>query len=178
MLGFAAGVNMPISEPRLRCAGQDESSPVLDAMLLRYGHDLLAVERDDSTRAGESLRDVHPSHGRARKSVNRLRFDGIFLDLEMPRPDGFQLASLIRDSSWNKSTPIIIVTGRDDLHTMHQAFSFGATFFLQKLTGVIEVAGTVVWADERRQGIQFTKLSAKAQQDIRQLIADVQQTEG
>ena len=46
-------------------------------------------------------------------------------------------------------------------------------------TGVtIEVAGTVVWADERRQGIQFTKLSAKAQQDIRQLIADVEQDEG
>ena len=35
--------------------------------------------------------------------VNREKFDGIFLDLEMPRVNGFQLADKIRKSSWNKS---------------------------------------------------------------------------
>jgi CheY-like chemotaxis protein len=64
--------------------------------------------------------------------VNRQRFDGIFLDLGMPSPDGFQLARLIRKSAANKSTPIIIVTGVDDKGAMQQAFSIGATFFLQK----------------------------------------------
>jgi len=44
--------------------------------------------------------------------VNQERFDGIFLDLEMPNLHGFDLARVIRKSSWNKSTPIIIVTGR------------------------------------------------------------------
>ncbi|HWO36322.1 MAG TPA: response regulator [Candidatus Acidoferrum sp.] len=43
--------------------------------------------------------------------VNQEKFDGIFLDLEMPKLNGFDLARLIRKSSWNKSTPIIIVTG-------------------------------------------------------------------
>src|SRR6202158_314507 len=169
--------------------------------------------------------------------VNQERFDGIFLDLEMPNLNGFDLARLIRKSSWNKSTPIIIVTGRDDRQTMQDAFAIGATFFLQKpvdrqklnilfrsvrggmlenrrrstrvpiqtevtcevgsrtLRGVtwnlsqggiqveasdlrpkdnvrlsfrlpvsgvsIDVAGTVVWAGETRQGIQFTNVSAK-----------------
>src|SRR6201987_5063201 len=64
--------------------------------------------------------------------VNQEKFDGIFLDLEMPNLGGLELARLIRKSSWNKSTPIVIVTGRDERDTMQQAFSIGATFFLQK----------------------------------------------
>jgi CheY-like chemotaxis protein len=64
--------------------------------------------------------------------VNQERFDGIFLDLEMPNLNGFDLARLIRKSSWNKSTPIIIVTGRDERQTMQESFAIGATFFLQK----------------------------------------------
>ncbi len=64
--------------------------------------------------------------------VNQERFDGIFLDLEMPNLNGFDLARLVRKSSWNKSTPIVIVTGRDDRETMQDAFAIGATFFLQK----------------------------------------------
>ncbi len=69
---------------------------------------------------------------RAAGMVNEERFDGIFLDLEMPNLNGFDLARLIRESSWNKSTPIVIVTGQDERDTMQRAFSIGATFFLQK----------------------------------------------
>src|SRR6202040_3728646 len=46
--------------------------------------------------------------------------------------NGFDLARLIRKSSLNKSTPIVIVTGRDERQTMRDAFALGATFFLQK----------------------------------------------
>jgi len=70
--------------------------------------------------------------GKAAELVNRQRFDGIFLDLEMPSMNGFDLACWIRNSSWNRSTPIIIVTGRDDRQTMKQIFASGATFYLQK----------------------------------------------
>jgi CheY-like chemotaxis protein len=69
---------------------------------------------------------------KAVRLVNQQRFDGIFLDLDMPSPNGFQLARLIRKSSWNKSTPIVIVTGLEDRQTMQEAFSLGATFYLQK----------------------------------------------
>ncbi len=183
--------------------------------------------------------------------VNQERFDGIFLDLEMPHLHGFDLARLIRKSSWNKSTPIIIVTGRDDRQTMQTAFTLGATFFIQKpidrqklgslfrtvrgglfenrrrhirvplqtevscsvgsrkIQGVtwnlsqggiqvetgnlrtgeivglsfrlpvsdvtIEVAGTVVWAKEKRQGIQFTEVNTQTEQAIREFIAAVEE---
>jgi len=64
--------------------------------------------------------------------VNQEKFDGIFLDLEMPNLNGFDLARMIRKSSWNKSTPIVIVTGREERQTMQESFAIGATFFLQK----------------------------------------------
>lgn len=190
---------------------------------------------------------------KAASAVNREKFDGIFLDLEMPKLNGFDLARLIRKSSWNKSTPIVIVTGRDERQTMQDAFALGATFFLQKpvdrqklsvlfrtvsggmlenrrkymrvpiragvtctvgsraIRGVcwnlsqggmqveagglgpkdavrlsfqlpisattVDAAGIVVWANEQRQGIQFTNVSAQSQQSIRQFIADVEKME-
>jgi CheY-like chemotaxis protein len=168
----------------------------------------------------------------------------------MPNLNGFDLARLIRKSSWNKSTAIIIVTGRDERQTMQEAFAIGATFFLQKpvdrqklsilfravrggmlenrrrstrvpiqtdvmcevgsrtargvtwnlseggvqvevddlqpgnavrlsfclpVSGIaINAAGTVVWADVRRQGIQFTKVSTQNQQSIRDFIVAVE----
>lgn len=64
--------------------------------------------------------------------VRQGRFDGIFMDLEMPTMHGFELAGRIRESSWNRSTPIVVVTGSDDKASMQQAFARGATFFLQK----------------------------------------------
>jgi CheY-like chemotaxis protein len=64
--------------------------------------------------------------------VGQEKFDGIFLDLEMPRLHGFDLTHRIRESSWNKSTPIIVVSGRNDRETMRQSFSVGASYFLQK----------------------------------------------
>jgi CheY-like chemotaxis protein len=77
------------------------------------------------------VRPVSDSREAARL-VDEEKFDGIFLDLEMPNMSGFDLAHRIRKSSWNKTTPIVIVTGRDERQTMQDAFAIGATFFLQK----------------------------------------------
>jgi CheY-like chemotaxis protein len=198
------------------------------------------------------VRPMRDSEEAARR-VNQEKFDGIFLDLEMPRLHGFDLARGIRKSSWNKSTPIIIVTAQDEKDTMQDAFAVGATFFLQKpldrrkltqlfrtvrggmlenrrrytrvplqtnvicavgsrmtngvswnlsqggmlvevenlrpkeavqlsfrlpVSGVlIEADGTVVWGDSKRQGIQFTNVSAKNQECIRQFIIEVDEIE-
>ena len=183
--------------------------------------------------------------------IDSEKFDGIFLDLEMPNLDGFELAKRIRRSSWNKATPIVIVTGRDERQTMQDAFALGATFFLQKPVdrqklsilfrtvrgGMLEnrrrsirvplqtdvtctagsrtvrgmtwnlsqggiqveagglqpghavqlsfrlpvshtdiiAAGTVVWANDKRQGIRFTIVSEQNQQAIRGFISEVEE---
>jgi CheY-like chemotaxis protein len=187
---------------------------------------------------------------KAAELVNKERFDGIFLDLEMPSMNGFDLARWIRNSSWNRSTPIIIVTGRDDRQTMQQVFASGATFYLQKpvdrqklstlyrtvrgslfetrrrfvrvplqtdvacwcgsrqLQGVtwnlsqggmqvdiaglkageavrvsfrlpssgalVDAPGSVVWVNEKRQGIRFEHVGAKHEQAIREFITEVE----
>jgi CheY-like chemotaxis protein len=90
------------------------------------------------------------------KMVNQEKFDGIFLDLEMPKLHGFELAQKIRGSSWNKLTPIVIVTGRDERDTMQQAFATGATFFLQKpvdrqkLIGLFRTVRGTLFENRRR----------------------------
>jgi CheY-like chemotaxis protein len=87
--------------------------------------------------------EVHPiSDGRkAADLVSREKFDGIFLDLEIPHLNGFELVRRIRKSSWNKSVPIIIVTGHNDKGTMEQVFDIGASFFLQKPVDRQKLAG-------------------------------------
>ena len=91
--------------------------------------------------------------------INQERFDGIFLDLEMPKMHGLKLARKVRESSWNKTTPIVIVTGRDEPDTMRRAFATGATFYLQKpidrqkLSGLFRtVRGTL--AENRRRSLR------------------------
>jgi CheY-like chemotaxis protein len=68
----------------------------------------------------------------AAKIIEQEKFDGIFLDLTMPILTGYDLAMQARESSFNKTTPIVIVTGRDEVDTMHKSFSHGATYFLHK----------------------------------------------
>jgi len=60
------------------------------------------------------------------------KFDGIFVDLNMPRIDGFRLMKAIRSAGWNQRTPFIVLTGMGDPDTMKRAFAAGATFFLRK----------------------------------------------
>lgn len=64
--------------------------------------------------------------------INREKFDGIFLDLVMPKLDGYRLAKAVRRSSWNPTTPIVIVTGSHDRKVMQEAFHAGGNFFLPK----------------------------------------------
>ena len=68
----------------------------------------------------------------AKAAIEHDTFDCLCLDLEMPDVHGFDLARCARASAHNRSTPIIIVTGRDEKDTMKDAFAVGGTFFLQK----------------------------------------------
>src|SRR5262249_54230189 len=101
---------------------------------------LLVVEDDSHTL--ELMREILSSlkaevcairdSRQAATRVGEERFDGIFVDLQMPGLDGFDFARHVRESNWNKSAPIVVVTAQDDPRAMQQAFAAGATFFLQK----------------------------------------------
>jgi CheY-like chemotaxis protein len=68
---------------------------------------------------------VHPiaDSQEAARCINQQRFDGIFFDIGMPILNGLDLAKLVRESRVNKTTPIVIVTGKQEQDVMHSSFS-------------------------------------------------------
>lgn len=100
----------------------------------------------------------------SRQAAQRLKdekFDGVFLDIRMPAPDGFELAKLVRSSELNKSVPIVMFSGLDDVQSMREGFRAGATCFLGKPVNADRVASLVVamrgaMMKERRRHARLT----------------------
>lgn len=59
-------------------------------------------------------------------------FDLILLDLEMPKVDGFEFLQALRLTPRLQQTPVIVVTGREDVSAIDKAFIDGATSFVVK----------------------------------------------
>jgi len=68
----------------------------------------------------------------AAAQLRREKFDAVFLDAHMPRPDGIELTRQIRHSGLNLKTPVIIITGNGEQQFLTQAFEVGANFVLFK----------------------------------------------
>ncbi len=70
--------------------------------------------------------------GQAVTCLAREKFDAVFLDVNMPKPNGIELTKKIRSGGVNASTPILVITGDDDRALLGRAFAAGANFFLFK----------------------------------------------
>jgi two-component system, chemotaxis family, chemotaxis protein CheY len=64
--------------------------------------------------------------------IREEKFDAVFLDVNMPTPDGIALARQVRASALNRTTPIVMITGENDRGLLTRAFEAGATFVLFK----------------------------------------------
>ena len=60
------------------------------------------------------------------------RPDLIFLDVIMPRLDGFQTCRALRARADTKDVPIILVTTRSEPHHVRQGFESGCTDYITK----------------------------------------------
>ena len=56
----------------------------------------------------------------------------VLLDVEMPVQDGFSACAQIRRLPGGEAIPIVMVTGRDDIEAVDQAYKAGATDFIAK----------------------------------------------
>ncbi len=58
--------------------------------------------------------------------------DIVLLDVMMPGIDGFSVCSAIRRTSCGRDTPVLMMTGLDDLASIDSAYEAGATDFITK----------------------------------------------
>ena len=75
---------------------------------------------------------METSSSRAAEFLRTEKYDALFFELQLPAPDGLQLAKMARTSGMNRRTPIIMVTGETRRDAMSRAFEAGANFFLYK----------------------------------------------
>lgn len=97
----------------------DDSSTVLllhRMMLSHCGYELLTA------RDGQEALD----------KASTERPDLIFLDVIMPRMDGFQTCRALRARTETKNVPIILVTTRGEPHYVRQGFESGCTDYITK----------------------------------------------
>ncbi len=66
-------------------------------------------------------------------------FDVIFLDVEMPGMDGFQVCTKIRETESNRSTPVIFVTSHKDFKSRLQSARCGGSDFVVKPFLFVEI---------------------------------------
>ena len=58
--------------------------------------------------------------------------DIVLLDVQMPVLDGFQTCIELRQLKVGAQTPILMMTGLDDLESIERAYEVGATDFVTK----------------------------------------------
>ncbi|HZR17888.1 MAG TPA: response regulator [Verrucomicrobiae bacterium] len=67
-------------------------------------------------------------------------YDVIFLDIEMPGMDGFELCAKIRQTQYNRTTPIVFVTNHHDFESRAKSALVGAHELIAKPFLAFEIA--------------------------------------
>lgn len=86
-----------------------------------------SVLRSFNARA-ESLTDS----ARAAELINTRKFDGVFVDGELPKGKSLQLVQQVRQSPSNSKAPIVFITDENHSVLVREAFAAGVTFFLTR----------------------------------------------
>jgi CheY-like chemotaxis protein len=60
------------------------------------------------------------------------KFDLVTVDIDMPGMDGFELVRRIRATKGLVDLPVVVMTGREDIPSIDQAYAVGATSFATK----------------------------------------------
>jgi twitching motility two-component system response regulator PilG len=87
-----------------------------EIFLKQAGHEVILAE--DGFDALAKISDFHP--------------DIIFVDIMMPRLDGYQTCSLIKKNSQFKSTPVIMLSSKDSLFDRARGRMVGSDEYLTK----------------------------------------------
>jgi diguanylate cyclase (GGDEF)-like protein/PAS domain S-box-containing protein len=101
---------------------------------------ILVVDNDQSSRAlfRKSLDQVRfevieaEDESKALQRFTETPPDLVVMDMDTSNLDGFEACAALRRLPQGQDTPILMVTGRDDIESVNRAFEAGATDFLPK----------------------------------------------
>ena len=113
------GANPNLAQPPVQLLVVDDDPVARRAI---SGTLQLAFGRPDSAESGEA----------ALRLVREKAFDLIFLDVRMPGMDGFDACCRIHQTRHNRLTPVVFVTGYDDLDSRAKAAAAGGCGFVPK----------------------------------------------
>ncbi len=102
-------------------------------------------------------------HGEAALALaQQNRYEVIFLDVQMPGMDGFELCSKIHETPVNSTTPVVFVTSQSDLQTRAQGALSGGSDFITKpfLLSEITVKALTLALRARLQKLQQAQADA------------------
>lgn len=101
---------------------------------------IVTIDDDDMIRfmlkdilSREGFEVVGVSSGQAGLEIlEEQRPDLVLLDVMMPEMDGFACLEALRAMPRNSLLPVVMLTGVDDMDSIHRSFSLGATDFIAK----------------------------------------------
>jgi DNA-binding response OmpR family regulator len=100
-------------------------------LLVDDSHTVLLLHRMMLSHRGYELLTARDGQ-EALEKVGTARPDLIFLDVVMPRMDGFQTCRALRSRTETRDVPIILVTTRGEPHYVRQGFESGCTDYITK----------------------------------------------
>jgi len=108
-----------------------------DHKIFRQGMARLLADDDRFQLAGEAC------NGReAVELIRELQPDVAVLDLSMPRPDGLEVVSNVREA--HSATRCIILTMKEDIDTVRRALDVGASGYVLKEAAYEEIADAII----------------------------------
>ena len=115
----SGAVNNGTGETSLRILVVDDSATIrrsAESMLTTAGYDVVTAEN-----GFEAL-----------SKVARHNPDLIFVDIMMPRLDGYQTCAIIKNNSRYRSTPVVMLTSKDGLFDQARGRVVGSDLYLTK----------------------------------------------
>jgi two-component system phosphate regulon response regulator OmpR len=108
-------------------------APVRDRHILVVDDDnrIRGLLKEFLARAGFRV-SAAPDAAAARRLLATLDFDLLVLDVMMPGEDGFSLTQWLRAEGPSRSTPVLILTARDEARDRIEGLSLGADDYLAK----------------------------------------------
>ena len=121
-------------------AGESQAGNVQDANILVVDDEILSRRAMTYALEKAHLKSVNiEDPAVALRMATENTYDLIFLDVQMPGMDGFELCTKIRGTAINKTTPIIFVTSLTDFKSRAKSSLSGGTDLIAKPFMFIEL---------------------------------------